>query len=157
MALEASEDVALPTTTVAFETVAFEYAALALTATIAFGLISVSAFVLLNALSIRLHEKTLVTRLTRARLVYSMRSTEAQDMRDKPQPLYREALATYLTFCAFVMGFLLVSYICHNKGWLNMVLSPLFVAACLGYTGWVVFRVSTASRKFVSALRQDAD
>ena len=133
-------------------TIAFEYAALTLTSTIAFGLISVSAFVLLNALSIRLHEKTPVTKLMRTRLVYSMGSTEAQDMRDQPSRLYKEALATYITFCAFVIGLWLVSYIWHKES-LNMVLSPLFVSACLGYTGWVVFRVGVESKKFVSALR----
>lgn len=69
------------------------YAALALTATIAFGLISLSAFTLLNGLSIKLHEKTQTTKLMRTQTVY--------------------------------------------------------------YTGWVVFRVTTASRRFVSALQKD--
>lgn len=53
------------------------YATFALTATVAFGLISVSAFVLLNGLSIKLHEKMQITRLMRKQTVYAMRSTEA--------------------------------------------------------------------------------
>lgn len=130
------------------------YAALALTATIAFGLISVSAFTLLNGLSIKLHEKTQTTKLMRTQTAYSMRSTEAQSMRDKPFPLYREAMATYLVFCAVVILLLAASYF-MLKEYLNLVMAVLFVTVCLGYTGWVVFRVTTASRRFVSALQKD--
>ena len=131
------------------------YATLALASTIAFGLISVAAFALLNALSIKLHEKTKVTRLMRTQVVYSMRSMEAQGLRDKPCPLYRGALAVYSTFCVFVIGLLTTSYFIHEEC-LN-ILPVLFVTVCLGYTGWVVFRVSTVSRNFISALQNEND
>lgn len=129
------------------------YATFALTATVAFGLISVSAFVLLNGLSIKLHEKMHITRLMRTQTVYAMRSTEAQGMRDAPYPLYKEAMVTYSVFCAVVLVLLAASYFVITE-YLNMVMSVLFVTVCLGYTGWVVFRVSTASRRFVSALQK---
>ena len=131
------------------------YATLALASTIAFGLISVAAFALLNALAIKLHEKTRVTRLMRPQIVYSMRSTEAQEMRDEPCPLYRGALTVYLVFCAFVVGLLTISHFIYEE---FLILMPvLFVTVCLGYTGWVVFRVSTVSRNFISALQNEND
>ena len=129
------------------------YATFALTATVAFGLISVSAFVLLNGLSIKLHEKMQITRLMRTQTVYSLRSTEAQGMRDTPYPLYKEAMVTYSVFCGGVLLLLAVSYLVITEYW-NVIMSVLFVTVCLGYTGWVVFRVSTASRNFVSALQK---
>ena len=129
------------------------YATFALTATVAFGLISVSAFILLNGLSIKLHEKMQITKLLRTQTVYALRSTEAQGMRDTPYPLYKAAMATYSVFCTVVLVLLVASYFMVTE-YLNMVMSVLFVTVCLGYTGWVVFRVSTASRNFVSALQK---
>ena len=132
------------------------YATLALAATIAFGLISVSAFTLLNALSVKLHEKTQITKLMRIRTVYSMRSTDAQEMRDDPYSLYRDAISMYVTFCTLMIVLFVVSYHVHNEHF-NMMSSFCFVVVCLGYTGWVVCRVSKASKKFISALRNDGD
>lgn len=132
------------------------YVVLALAATIAFGLISVSAFAVLNALSIKIHEKTHVRKLVRTQTVYAMRSTEAQEMRDHPYSLYQEAIYMYVTYCTFVIVLLAASYFVHEQH-LNMMLSIWFVVVCLGYTGRVVFRVSRASKKFVSALRNDGD
>ena len=129
------------------------YAAFALTTTIAFGLISVSAFVLLNALSMKLHEKEHTKKLMRTQVVYSMRSTEAQRMRDHPDSLYRTATVTYIVFCLVVLALLALSHFCCKEFW-DVVLSLLFVVVCLGYTGWVVFRVSIASRNFISAFKE---
>lgn len=130
------------------------YVALALSVIIAFGLISVSAFILLNALSIKLHEKIKVTRLMRTQTIYSMGSPGAQRLRDNPcsLSLYRETVTTYVAFCACVIALLVASL--FFKEHVNVILALLFTA-CLSYTGWIVYRVSVASRNFVSVLRQD--
>lgn len=133
------------------------YAAFVLTTTIAFGLISVSAFILLNALSIKLYERTRITRLMRTKNVYSMRSTQAQQMRDQPPP-YKMAMLIYSFFCAATLALFLSSYFISEDcaTYFNMISSLLFVVVSLGYTALVVFHVGITSMNFVSALNEDS-
>ena len=124
-----------------------------LTVVIAFGLITMSLLSLLNAMSVRLYETENMLKLDRDIIVYSLRSKEAQDARDKYS--HRPKTVGWIYAVAVVLAIILLIVGIACPKWKESLGLFATVMAFL-YTGVVVYFACEDVSNFHAVLRTAA-